>query len=46
MAYNYALNSVYNNYLTTYAPKETGRYEKQKKSELRGIYNSIFKLNK
>ena len=46
MAYNYALNSVYNNYLTTYAPKETGRYDTHKKSELRGIYNSIVKLNK
>lgn len=46
MAYSYALNSVYNNYLTTYAPKSSGRYDTHKKSELRGVYNSIIKLNK
>lgn len=45
MAYSYALNSVYNNYLTTYTPK-SGRYDSHKKSELRGVYNSIVKLNK
>ena len=48
MAYNVALNNVYNNYLTTYAPKPkaSGRYDAHKKSELRGVYNSIVKLNK
>lgn len=46
MAYDYALNSIYNHYLTTYAPRETGRFDTHKKSELRGIYNSIVKLNK
>lgn len=43
---NPILNSVYNNYLTTYTPKSLTRYDTHKKSELRGIYNSIVKLNK
>ena len=46
MAYHAALNSVYNHYLTTYAPKGTTRYDTHKKSELRNIYNSMIKLNK
>ncbi|MBD5396470.1 MAG: hypothetical protein HDR23_01055 [Lachnospiraceae bacterium] len=46
MAYNAALNTVYYNYLTSYAPKSTSRYDAHKKSELRNIYNSIIKLNK
>ena len=46
MAYNAALNTVYNHYLTTYAPKSTTQYDTHKKSELRSIYNSIVKLNK
>lgn len=47
MAYNNAiLNNVYNYYLTTYAPKSSSRYDTHKKSELRGIYNSIVKINK
>lgn len=47
MAYNAALNTVYNYYLTTYAPKRTTtQYDAHKKSELRSIYNSIIKLNK
>lgn len=46
MAYNAALNAVYNHYLTTYAPKGTSQYDTHKKSELRNIYNSIVKLNK
>lgn len=46
MAYSAALNTVYNHYLTTYAPKTTSRYDTHKKSELRSIYNSIVKLNK
>lgn len=40
------LNSVYNNYLSTYTPKELTRFDTHKKSELRGVYNSIVKLNK
>lgn len=40
------LNTVYNNYLSTYTPKSLTRYDTHKKSELRGIYNSIVKLNK
>lgn len=43
---NSVLNTVYNNYLTTYAPKSLTRYDTHKKSELRDIYNSIVKLNK
>lgn len=47
MAYSAALNTVYNHYLTTYAPrKSTPRYDTHKRSELRSIYNSIVKLNK
>ncbi|MBR1853031.1 MAG: flagellar capping protein [Lachnospiraceae bacterium] len=41
-----ALNNVYNNYLTTYQPKTLTRHDAHKKSELRGVYNSIVKLNK
>ncbi len=42
-----ALNTVYNHYLTTYAPKgTTSQYDTHKKSELRSVYNSIVKLNK
>lgn len=40
------LNSAYNNYLTTYAPKSLAQYDTHKKSELRSVYNSIVKLNK
>ena len=40
------LNTVYNNYLTTYAPKPLTKYDTHKKSELRSVYNSIVKLNK
>ena len=46
MAYSAALNTVYNHYLTAYAPKSTSRYDTHKRSELRSIYNSIVKLNK
>ncbi len=40
------LTNVYNNYLSTYAPKGLTRYDTHKKSELRSIYNSIVKQNK
>ncbi len=40
------LNTVYNNYLSTYTPKSLTRYDSHKKSELRSVYNSIVKLNK
>ncbi len=43
---NTALSTVYNHYLTTYAPKGTTRYDAHKKSDLKGVYNSIVKLNK
>ena len=41
------MNTVYNHFLTTYAPKGiNSQYDTHKKSELRGVYNSIVKLNK
>lgn len=40
------LNTVYNNYLTTYTPKPVTKFDTHKKSELRSVYNSIVKLNK
>lgn len=45
-ANNTAINNIYNYYLTTYAPKSTTKFDTHKKSELRGVYNSIVKLNK
>ena len=46
MAYNAALHTVYNHYLSAYAPKGTTRYDAHKRSELKSIYNTILKLNK
>ena len=47
MADNSVISTVYNHFLTTYAPKGTNsKYDTHKKSELRGLYNSIVKLNK
>ena len=47
MADNTAITTVYNHFLTTYAPNGTNtKYDTHKKSELRGIYNSIVKMNK
>ncbi len=46
MANNAVINSIYNYYLTTYAPKTDSRFDTHKKSELRGVYNSIVKMNK
>lgn len=46
MAYSAALNTIYNHYLTAYAPKSVSQYDTHKKSELRNVYNSIVKLNK
>ncbi|MCH5262976.1 MAG: flagellar capping protein [Lachnospiraceae bacterium] len=48
MSYNsiHNLSNVYNFYMTTYAPKSSTPYDSHKKSELRGVYNSIVKLNK
>jgi len=42
---NAAINSVYNYYLTSYAPKTDTKFDAHKKSELRGVYNSIVKMN-
>ncbi len=41
----FALTNVYNNFLTTYAPKSS-RYDTHKKDELKSIYNSIVKQSK
>lgn len=46
MAYNAIQDNIYNYYLTAYAPKNAGKYDAHKREELRGIYNSIVKLNK
>ncbi len=43
---NAALNTVYNHYLSTYAPPSVTRYDAHKKSELRNVYNSIVKISK
>jgi len=43
---NLALDTVYNHYLTTYFHDNVTKYDAHKKSELRGIYNSIVKINK
>lgn len=43
---NSVMNTVYNNYLATYTPKRLTKYDTHKKSELRGVYNSIVKMNK
>lgn len=42
-----ALNTVYNQYLTTYAPKKSDtKYDTHKKSELKSITNSMALVNK
>ena len=47
MADNMAISNVYNYFLTTYAPQGSNtKYDTHKKSELRGVYNSIVKMNK
>lgn len=47
MAVNFsALNTAYNYYLTSYAPKTSTSFDAHKKSELRRLYNSIVKLDK
>lgn len=43
---SFALNAVYNNYLTAYTPKAVTQYDTHKKSELRNVYNSIVKINR
>ena len=41
------INNVYNHFLTTYAPQGTNtKYDTHKKSELRGVYNSIIAKTK
>lgn len=35
MAYSAALNTIYNHYLSAYAPKGTTRYDAHKRSELK-----------
>ena len=47
MAYNTALNTVYNYYLSTYSKtRGSSQFDTHKKSELRNIYNTIVKLNR
>ena len=42
---SFALQNVYNNFLTTYAPKST-RYDNHKKDELRNVYVSMLRQTK
>ena len=46
MANNLVLAQIYDQYLTTYSPPGTSAADTHKKSELRGVYNSIVKINK
>ena len=46
MANNLVLAQIYDQYLTTYSPQGTSAADTHKKSELRGVYNSIVKINK
>ncbi|MBO4824974.1 MAG: hypothetical protein J5487_06235 [Lachnospiraceae bacterium] len=46
MADHTSINNIYNYYLTTYAQKSDTKFDTHKKSELRGVYNSIVKMNK
>ena len=46
MAYNAIQDNIYNYYLTAYTPKNAGKYDAHKRSELRSLYNSMIKLNK
>jgi len=47
MANNAVLSTVYNQYLTTYAPqKSNSRYDTHKRSELKSVYNSMVKVNR
>lgn len=41
----FALTNIYNNFLTTYAPKSS-RYDNHKRGELKSIYESIVKQSK
>ena len=44
---NSVMNTVYNQYLTTYVPKKSNtRYDAHKRSELKSIYNSMAKVNR
>ncbi len=47
MANSLILNTIYNQYLTTYAPnKSDTRFDTHKRSELKGITNSMARVNK
>lgn len=43
---NTIMTSIYNYYMTTYAPKSDARLDSHKKSELKDIYSNILKINK
>lgn len=47
MANNAVLSTVYNQYLTTYAPlRSNSRFDTHKRSELKNVYNSMVKVNR
>ena len=44
---NVIMNTIYNHYMTTYAPKKSdAKLDSHNKSELKNIYSNILKLNK
>ncbi|MBQ9991741.1 MAG: flagellar filament capping protein FliD [Lachnospiraceae bacterium] len=43
---NTIMTSIYNHYMTTYAPKSDARLDSHKKGELKDIYSNILKMNK
>lgn len=44
---NMIMNTVYNQYLTAYAPKKSdSRFDTHKRSELKHVYNSMVKVNR
>lgn len=43
---NTIMTSIYNHYMTSYAPKSDARLDNHKKGELKDIYSNILKMNK
>lgn len=43
---NTIMTSIYNYYMTTYAPKSDAKLDSHKKGELKDIYSNILKINK
>ena len=43
---NAVSNTIYNHYLTAYAPKSVTKFDTHKRNELQNVYKSILKINK